>query len=88
MAQFSVSNPAVTREWHHASNFLVVVAVPDEATLTDLSTKALALGIVASPVVEVDLDDQMTAIAFTPGPAARKLLACYPLALKEAAVAT
>lgn len=86
MAQFAVSNPAATREWHYESNYLVIVSVPDEATLTDLSTRALALGIVSSPVIEPDLDDSMTAIAFTPGDAARRLLSQYPLALREAAV--
>lgn len=86
MAQFSVSNPAATREWHYESNFLVVVAVPDEPALIELSAQALALGIVSSPVVEPDLDDQMTAIALTPGEAARKLCSRYPLALKEKAM--
>jgi peptidyl-tRNA hydrolase len=84
--QFAVAHPVATREWHFNSNYLVIVAVPDEATLNDLAVKALALGIGASPVVEPDMDSQMTAIAFTPGDAARRLLSQYPLALREAAM--
>lgn len=83
MAQFAVANPAATREWHYESNYLVIVAVPDEATLHDLATKALALGMASSPVIEPDLDDSMTAVAFSPGDTARRLLSQYPLALKE-----
>lgn len=81
--QFAVAHPAATREWHFNSNYLVIVSVPNEAVLNDLAVKALALGIAASPVTEPDMDNQMTAIAFTPGDAARRLLSQFPLALRR-----
>lgn len=83
MAQFSVTNPSLVRDWHNNSNYLVIVAVPDEDTLRELSLKALALGIPSAPVSEPDLDDQMTAIALAPGEKSGKLCANFPLALRE-----
>ena len=42
---FALHHTTVTFEWHRDSQFVVVVAVPDEAALLALSQTALALGV-------------------------------------------
>jgi peptidyl-tRNA hydrolase len=80
--EFAVDRPDITRRWRYESNFLVVVAVPDEAELKRLSYAAECLGIKMTMVAEPDYGDQLTALALEPGPLARKLCAEFPLALK------
>lgn len=87
MAEFAVDYPEVHREWRTNSNFLVVVAVPDEKALRRLSYAADCLGIVSTLVEEPDYGDEGTALALEPGKLARTLCAEYPLALKEKKVA-
>lgn len=74
------------KPWLLASNFLVIVAVRDEEHLLDLITEASRRGISRIAVREPDLDDEVTAVALAPGPAAQKLCASLPLALREPAV--
>ena len=85
--EFSVDHPDVTKEWRINSNFLVVVAVPDEKALRKLWFAADCLGIVSTLVEEPDYGNQATALTLEPGKMARTLLAEYPLALKEKKVA-
>jgi hypothetical protein len=70
------------KEWVVKSNFLVVVAVPDEAALLDLIKEAAGRGITRTAVREPDLGDEVTAAAFAPGLDARRLCANLPLALR------
>jgi len=84
--EFAVDHPDTTRQWRLDSNFLVVVAVPDEAQLHKLDYAADCLGIRSTIVREPDYDNQYTALALEPGSFARKLCAEYPLALKEFAM--
>lgn len=74
------------RAWMEDSNFLVVVAVPDEAALADLAARAVEEGLVRTIVREPDLDNAITAVALQPGVDARRLCANFPLALKEPAM--
>jgi hypothetical protein len=83
MAEFAVAHPDITRSWRLDSNFLVVVAVPNEAQLFMLESVALTFGIKHTLVIEPDYGDQATAIALEPVPMSRKLCAQFPLALKE-----
>lgn len=81
--QFFAEWPSLARAWTEDSNFLVVVAVPDEAALADLATAAVEEGIVRTIVREPDLDNEITAVALQPGPDARRLCGQLPLALKH-----
>lgn len=80
---FSVKYPALTAVWHHASNNVVIVSVPDEAALYVLESMALTLGIKHHLVREPDMGEEATAIALEPGQMAKRLCSSYPLALKE-----
>lgn len=79
---FALHHPAVTEEWHRDSQFVVVVAVPDEATLLALSQTALAIGVEPYVWHEPDQDGEATALVLTPGLAAMKLCSSLPLAGK------
>lgn len=78
--------PSIAQAWVRDSNFLVVVAVPDEHALAELAARATEEGIATTLVREPDLDDQLTAMALAPGCEARRLCAEFPLALKESAM--
>ena len=69
--------------WLTRSNFLVLVAVPDEAALYALITQAHERGIVHEGVREPDVNDEITAVALSPGRDAERLCASLPLALRE-----
>lgn len=85
MAQFFDEHPTHARSWLHRSNFLVVVAVPDEEALLALATEAsLGKELCVTKVNEPDLGDEFTAIALQPGLAAGALCASFPLALRYA----
>lgn len=82
MAQFCVNHPAPAEVWHRQSNFLVVVAVPDEIALLTLDSLAWTLAVPHEVVREPDYGNTVTAVALAPVPMARKLCAEFPLALK------
>lgn len=85
MAQFWDEHPTFARSWLHKSNFLVVVAVPDEEALLELATEAsLGKGLCTTKVCEPDLGDEYTAIAIQPGEQAAALCAEFKLALRNA----
>jgi peptidyl-tRNA hydrolase len=77
---FAHDHPALTAAWHEHSQYLVIVAVPDEAALRALADKGVARDIPATVWTEPDLDDAVTAVAFAPGQPARRLCANLPLA--------
>ena len=85
MAQFFDEHPTHARSWLHRSNFLVVVAVPDEEALMALATEAsLGKELCVTKVNEPDLGDEFTAVALQPGLEAAALCASFPLALRYA----
>lgn len=75
--------PELVRPWLLRSNYLVVVAVPDEDALLDLIAEASRRGICRAAVREPDLNDEATAVALEPGAPARRLCANLPLALRR-----
>lgn len=81
-----MAHPELTKEWHHVSNFLVILTVEDEDALRNLREDARNRGIKHTAFTEPDLDDEMTAIALEPSPDAEKLVANLPLALREEAL--
>lgn len=78
--------PSIARAWIHDSNFLVVVAVPDELALAELAARAVEEGLARTIVREPDLDNTITAVALEPGHVASRLCAEMPLALKNTIV--
>lgn len=81
--QFCVEHPATAEVWYRHSNFLVVVAVPDEIALLTLDSLAYTVGLAHEVVREPDYNDTVTAVVLAPGSMARKLCAEFPLALKS-----
>lgn len=77
---FAHDHPNLTRAWHEQSQYLVIVAVPDQDALRALAAKADTRGIPTTVWTEPDLNDEVTAVAFAPGQAARRLCANLPLA--------
>lgn len=80
---FQYQHPVEANEWQKQSNYLVFVTVADEAELIKLITKALLTGIKHTVFREPDLNNQITAVAFEPTDAARKLTSSCPLLAKE-----
>lgn len=76
-------HPELARTWHHASNYLVILAVPDEPSLQSLLEKARDLGLVHTAVREPDYNDQLTAVVLGPCDEARRITSSLPLAMKE-----
>lgn len=84
--QFFHEHPVIAGRWFVTSNYLIIVAVPDELALLDLISDASRLGIVRTGVREPDIGDEATAVALAPVPATRRLCASLPLALRERAM--
>jgi peptidyl-tRNA hydrolase len=84
---FSVEHPGLTRRWHDESNYLIVLAAPDEPSLLALLQRAESQGLRTTLFTEPDLNDEATALVIEPGLAAERLCANLPLALREEMVA-
>lgn len=70
----------ITDTWLRDSQFLVVVQVPDEQALMDLTYAADDKQIDLHLWREPDCHDQATAVAFAPVPATMRLCSSLPLA--------
>jgi peptidyl-tRNA hydrolase len=81
LRQFIAEHPERDREWFETSNYLALLAVPSEADLERLFTKAERRGVPASAFREPDLGASLTAIALAPCSGARSLTRSLPLAL-------
>lgn len=82
---FSVEYPEITIPWHRDSNYLVVLSVPNEATLLALAEKYA--GKKHHLVREPDWNDVATALVVEPdNDFNRHTLSAFPLALKGAKV--
>lgn len=81
--QIAVEYPSTIKHWHQTSNYLVIVAAPNEAALAQLAGRATEEGIVRAITREPDMDNQICAVALQPGAEARRLCANYPLALRK-----
>lgn len=75
--------PTEAKSWHTNSNYLAFLTVKDEEALIDLISRASLRGITFSIFREPDLDNQITAVAFEPSEASRKLTSSLPLLGKE-----
>lgn len=82
-----LANPEATRKWHDESNYLVIVSARDEDHLVDLIDRGIRrYGLKPTVFREPDLNNEITAVVFEPGPAASRLCSSLPLALREEAL--
>ena len=81
---FQYQHPVEAKEWQNKSNYLVFLTVADEEELIKFITKANLSGIKHTVFREPDLNNQITAVAFEPSEASRKLTSSCPLLGKEA----
>lgn len=87
---YAQEHPETAAAWLKESQFLIVVGVPNERALLLLAEKAESLGIPYTPWCEPDLihpqdaHHELTAVAFAPIPASRRLCANLPLAGRRA----
>ena len=80
---FQHQHTVESQEWHKQSNYLAFLTVNGEDELIKLITKAILTGIKHTIFREPDLNNQITAVAFEPTEAARKLTSSCPLLGKE-----
>ncbi len=78
-----MDHPITARYWHHKSNNLVVLQVPNEECLLHLAGKAQDEGVEHSVFREPDFDNTVTAVALEP--AGARLVSNLPLALRAVA---
>ena len=83
VSEFLNQHPQEYQDWYENSNYLAILSVKSESDLKELSEKVCSLGLTFSPFHEPDLNNELTAIAVAPSPAAKKLFSSLPLALKE-----
>jgi Peptidyl-tRNA hydrolase PTH2 len=79
MREFKNSYPELEQLWYERSNFLALLAVPDEASLSRLLERARRRGIPAVGFREPDLGGALTAVALAPR--GKGLVRRLPLAL-------
>lgn len=84
LRQFTAEHPEIDKIWFEQSNYLGLLSVKNEEELTQLIEQAAAHGIHHSIFREPDIDNQITAIALSPGPKSKKLCSRLPLALRGA----
>ncbi len=84
LRQFTAEHPEIDRIWFEQSNYLGLLSVKNEEELQRLIEQAAASGIHHSIFREPDIDNQITAIALSPGPKSKKLCSRLPLALRGA----
>lgn len=80
---FQHEYPEVAKDWHQTSNYLIFLTVANEDELKQLILKAAERGIKITPFREPDIDNQLTAVAFQPCEATRKMTSSLPLMGKE-----
>lgn len=86
MSSFAIEHSDVHADWQTNSNYLVILSVEDEISLSSILEKARELGIKTSSFIEPDLGDQLTAIALEPSEETYRITSSLPLALKELSV--
>ena len=80
---FQHQHPVEAKEWQRKSNYLALLTVSNEQELILLVSKAILLGIKHTIFREPDLDNQITAVAFEPSDAAKKLTSSCKLLGEE-----
>ena len=81
--QFQHEHPFIAHEWHEKSKYLVHLSARDTNHLETLIQKAQLKNINVSIFREPDIDNEITAVAFEPSDASKKLLSNLPLALRK-----
>ena len=80
---FQHEHPEESKTWQTKSNYLALLTVANEEALIKLITKAIFTGIKHTIFREPDLGNEITAVAFEPTDAAKKLTSSCPLMGKE-----
>ena len=80
--EFAMKYPEINRAWWEQTNYICVLQVADETTLTELESRATAANIKYAYFCEPDYDHEMTALVFEPGAASKELCKNLSLALK------
>ena len=80
---FQHQYPEVAKNWHQNSNYLIFLTVADEDELKKLILKGAERGLKLTPFREPDINNELTAIAFQPSDATRKMTSSLPLMGKE-----
>lgn len=83
LTDFQYQHPVEASEWQKKSNYLAFLTVADEAQLIKLIAKAILTGIKHTVFREPDINNEITAVAFEPSEASRKLTSSCPLLGKE-----
>lgn len=78
---FAVEHPEAMKQWYEESNYVVILQVPDEASLMDRFAR-LNDSVNRILVREPDIDAEATAFAVL-GTNAGRILSDLPLALRE-----
>lgn len=81
-----MEHPQTFRCWYRDSNYLVLLAVPDEPALRALYASLSALEAPLVATHEPDLGTALTALAAGPARRVRRALVGIPLAFTEAVV--
>lgn len=82
-AEWAMAHPELAREWYTHSNYIVVLAVPDEDPLLEWADRVFRDEHPYLLVYEPDIE-QHTALVISPGPYWQQL-SSLPLAGREAA---
>jgi hypothetical protein len=78
---FQHQHSEIAKDWHQNSNYLIFLTTEDLRSLEKLMLKADAKGIKYTSFYEPDVDE-ITAVAFEPTDAARKLTSSLKLITK------
>lgn len=80
--EFCVQHPDIIAEWHEISQYMCLLAVENEAELSEYYSRAIGAGIKCVAFYEPDRDYEMTAICLEPSDVAAAVCANLPLALR------
>lgn len=80
---FQHQYPNIAEQWHQSSNYLIFLTVENEDELKKLILKAAERCIRLTAFREPDIDNELTAIAFEPSEATRKITSSLPKLGKE-----
>lgn len=76
---FQHAHPLEATEWQTKSNYLALLTVANEEELYKLSEKATIIGIKHTIFREPDINNEITAIAFEPSDASKRITSGCPL---------
>jgi hypothetical protein len=83
LARYALSHIDKLKSWAYDSEYICILAAPNEARLASLLEQAIERNIAHSFFREPDMDNSLTAIVLDAVEDSRKLCSQFPLALKE-----